>query len=113
MTANPGAPNPQTPDPETPNPQTPSPQTRLSRNPAVSVTDVEGEFFLVEPTRNEIYYLDAVTSGIWRLLEQPTDRAEVFETLAVAFPEEPPEQIAEDSARVIEEMLAAGLIREA
>ncbi len=86
---------------------------RYRRNPEVSVTEIEGEFFLVEPASNEIYYLDAVTSGIWRLLERPVGRAEIFETLAEAFPEEPPEQIADDTTRVLEEMLAAGLVRDA
>jgi hypothetical protein len=86
---------------------------RYRRNPEVSVTEIEGEYFLVEPASNEIYYLDAITSGIWRLLETPVDRAGIFETLADAFPEEPPDQLAEDSARVLDEMLAAGLIRPA
>jgi hypothetical protein len=85
---------------------------RYARNPAVSTTEIEGEFFLVEPDSNEIYYLDAVTSGIWRLLDSPAGRAEIFETLAEAFPDEPPDQIADDTAKVLDEMLAARLIRQ-
>jgi hypothetical protein len=86
--------------------------TRLVRNPDVAVTEVEGDTFLVEPSGNRVFYLDAVTSGIWRLLETPASRAEVFETLAEAFPDEPPDQIADDTAKVLDDMLEAGLVRE-
>ena len=45
---------------------------RYCRNPVVSTTAVEDDLFLVEPEGQDVYYLDAITSGIWRLLEEAT-----------------------------------------
>ena len=76
----------------------------LRRNPAVSCTEVEGELFLVEPQSGEIFYLDAITSGVWRLLEAPRSRAEVIATVAAAFPGQPAERIAADVSKVVAEL---------
>ena len=73
---------------------------------------VEGEFFLVEPLSNEIFYLDAVSSGLWRLLESPQKTEDLIATLQAAFPEQPEDQIAADATRMIEELQAAGLVRD-
>lgn len=55
-------------------------EARYCRNPAVSATEVENDLFLVEPEGQDVYYLDAVTSGIWRLLEAPATRQEILNT---------------------------------
>ncbi|WP_119169374.1 PqqD family protein [Algihabitans albus] len=85
---------------------------RYFRNPAVTLAELEGQFFLVEPKVGQPYHLDTITSGIWRLLETPVAGPEIFEALAEAFPEEPPEQIVDDSARALDDLLAAGFVRE-
>ncbi|SMF62976.1 Coenzyme PQQ synthesis protein D (PqqD) [Tistlia consotensis] len=82
----------------------------LRRNPAVTTTEIEGEFFLVEPASGEIFYLDAVTSGIWRLVEQPCDEAEILSTLAAAFPETAAERLRGDVGRLLAEMRQARLL---
>lgn len=82
----------------------------LTRNPAVTVTELEGEFFLVEPNSGEIYYLDTIASGLWRATEEGATRGELIELMAAAFPEVPPETIRADVERVIGEMIDGSLL---
>lgn len=83
---------------------------RYQRNSAVSETEVEGDFFLVEPVSGEIYYLDAITSGIWRMLDVPRDRSEILDVLERAFPETPASRIVRDLDRALAKMLRSKLI---
>lgn len=83
---------------------------RYRRNPQVRATDVEGEFFLVEPQSGQIYYLDQVTSGLWRMLAEPMDRQELIETYREAFPEHPPEQVTAEVGAALEDMLSGRLV---
>lgn len=84
--------------------------SRLRRNPAVTTTEIEGEFFLVEPDSGEIFYLDAVTSGVWRLVETPCAEPEILQTLAAAFPDTPVERLRADVERLLAEMRQARLL---
>jgi hypothetical protein len=83
---------------------------RYRRKAEVRATDVEGEYFLVEPQSGQIYYLDQVTSGLWRLLAEPLTREELIETYAEAFPDQPATQLARQVAAALEEMVAGGLV---
>lgn len=83
---------------------------RYRRNTAVRETEVEGEFFLVEPTSGEIYYLDAITSGVWRLLDVPRGRGEIRAVLGQAFPETAASRIDRDLGRALADMLKGKLI---
>ncbi|MGO1119649.1 PqqD family protein [Rhodovibrionaceae bacterium A322] len=85
----------------------------LQRNPNVTASEIEGEYFLVEPLSNEIFYLDAVSGGLWRLLEQEQGAEDIIATLQAAFPDQPAETVAADVKKLIADMLAAELIREA
>lgn len=82
----------------------------LKRNPAVTTTEIEDEFFLVEPDSGEIFYLDAVTSGIWRLVETPCSEPEIVATLTAAFPEAEPAQVRGDVERLLADMRQARLV---
>ena len=84
---------------------------RYSRHPAATLIELEGQFFLVQPCGGRPFPLDSLTSGIWRLLQVSLPWSDVFEALAEAFPEEPPDQLADDGARALAELLAAGLVR--
>jgi hypothetical protein len=84
--------------------------TVLRRNAAVTTTEIEGEFFLVEPDSGEIFYLDAVTSGIWRLVESPCSEREIVATLRAAFPDADPSQLRADVEVLVSEMRKAGLL---
>lgn len=41
-----------------------------ARNPAIAATEIDAETFLVEPDSGEAYYLDEVSSALWRFLTQ-------------------------------------------
>ena len=56
------------------------------RNPAVSATEIDAETFLVEPDEGEVFYLDEVSSALWRFLSEARQQAEIIETFAAAFP---------------------------
>jgi hypothetical protein len=78
---------------------------RYRRNPAVTTTEFENEFFLVEPDEDEVYYLDALSGGVWRLLERPQTLEDLVEVYEAAFPETPGEQIGRDLRAMLADML--------
>ena len=47
------------------------------RNPAVSATEIDAETFLVEPDEGEVFYLDEVSSALWRFLSEARQQAEI------------------------------------
>ena len=83
---------------------------RYRRNPAVSETEVDDEIFLVEPESEEIFYLDSVTSGLWRLLAEPKTLAEAQAVLRAAFPDQDAAAVERDVAAAFEDMSARRLI---
>ena len=83
---------------------------RYCRNPAVRTTEVENDLFLVEPEGQDVYYLDAVTSGIWRLLEAPATREEILDTYRAAFPDQEAGALASDVRAAFDDMLARRLV---
>ena len=82
----------------------------LIRNPAVTVTELEGEFFLVEPDSQEIYYLARIARGLWRAAESGTTQEELCELMVAAFPDSPAEAIRADVERVVGEMVSGQLL---
>ena len=86
---------------------------RYVRNTAVEISEIGDELFLIEPAGEKMYYLDEVSSGVWRLIEPSCERTELFEIYAAAFPDIKTEQLTQDLTKVIDDMCAAGLIREA
>lgn len=85
---------------------------RYQRNTAVSEFDLDESLFLVEPVSEEIYYLDAVSAGLWRLLEEPQDMGEILAVFAEAFPDTEPTRIERDVASALADMGARDLVRE-
>lgn len=83
---------------------------RYCRNPAVSTTAVEDDLFLVEPEGQDVYYLDAMTSGIWRLLEEAASREEILATYAEAFPDQDAATLSRDVGAALDDMVARGLV---
>ena len=60
---------------------------RYKRNSAVSETELDGEIFLVEPETEEVFYLDAMSAGLWRLVAAPQSLGETVEVYHAAFPD--------------------------
>lgn len=83
--------------------------TRYQRNSAVTETEIEGETFLVEPEGEEIFYLDKVSSGLWKLLAEPRNIYELQAVFGAAFPDIDPDQIAADVAAALADLVARDL----
>ena len=83
---------------------------RYQCNPAVSETEIDDEIFLVEPESEEIYYLEPVTSGLWRLLAEPKTLAEAQAVLRDAFPDQDAATVERDVAAAFEDMSVRKLI---
>lgn len=80
------------------------------RNPAVTETTLDDDVFLVEPVTGEVFYLNAVTSGLWTLFAAPGSATDATAAYRDAFPEEPAEKIVADVRSAIEDMLTRELI---
>ncbi len=83
------------------------------RNPAIRATDVEGEFFLVEPESGQIFYLDRIASGLWRLLDEPQEEGEILATFREAFPDEPADRLEGEVAEALRGLVGDGLVTRA
>lgn len=83
---------------------------RWQRNPAINETVVEDEMFLVEPDSQEVFYLDRISSGLWRALAEPQDEAGLVALFATAFPGTPRATIARDIAAALTELKRRKLV---
>lgn len=82
---------------------------RFQRNSTIGFTVVDDETFLIEPESQEVFYLDPVSSALWRLLEEPRTAEEMVELFVAAFPDRPAEEISRDIAAATADLLARGL----
>jgi hypothetical protein len=80
------------------------------RNPAVSETTLDDDVFLVEPGTGEVFYLNAVTSGLWTLFERPTSIPDATTAYREAFPDEPADKLVADIRGAADDMLMRDLI---
>lgn len=71
---------------------------------------MDDETFLVEPKEQEIYYLDAITSALWRCLADPRNKADIERLFIEAFPDADEKAIRHDLEAAIDDMLQRGLI---
>lgn len=83
---------------------------RFQRKPGISETPVDDGVFLVEPQSQEIFYLEAISCGLWRELAEPRTRADLHELLGAAFPEVAAERIAADVAAVLDDLIDKRLV---
>lgn len=87
-----------------------SDETLYVRHPAIAATEIDAETFLVEPDSGEVFYLDEVSSALWRFLTQNRSRSEIVETFTAAFPDTAAEKIDTDIKAALEDMIARGLV---
>jgi len=83
---------------------------RYRRNPEVRATDVEGEYFLVEPASGQIFYLDRLASGLWHLLAEAQAEAEILGAYRAAFPDEPATRVEEEVGAALQQLVADRLV---
>lgn len=84
--------------------------TKFKRNAAVTATEIDDGIFLVEPETQDIYFLDAVSSGLWRLLAEPQTLADMQGIVREAFPDQEPAALDADVTAAIEDMAARQLV---
>jgi Coenzyme PQQ synthesis protein D (PqqD) len=65
--------------------------------------------FLVDPQRNAIHALNPVGAAVWKQLADLSSRAELAQTLHLAFPGVARRLIERDLAAMLERLLDAGL----
>jgi len=80
------------------------------RRPDIGETEVDADLFLVDPRSEEIYHLDAHAAGLWRLLAEPRDRAEIEQVFAAAFPEADADRVRRDLDQALRRLQAQDLI---
>ncbi len=83
---------------------------RYTRKPGISETEIDDGVFLVEPQSQEIYFLDAISRGLWRLLGEANSLADLQNVVRQAFPDQAPADIDRDVAAALGEMSERGLI---
>jgi hypothetical protein len=69
--------------------------------------------YVADPEGRAIKRLDPLASAVWEMLAVPFAASDLNEVLAGAFPDTPRERIADDVARLLRDMAAAGLIEAA
>ena len=83
---------------------------RYGQRPGVSATVIDGDVFLVEPDTEEVFYLNAVAGGLWRVLAEPMALAELTALMRSAFPEREEAEVDADVAATIEELTRRRLL---
>lgn len=87
-------------------------EKKYRRREDVSETDVDGEIFLVEPGSQDVFYLDLVGAGLWRLLENPLALSEAATVFRAAFPDAANETLEKDLAATLKSLKQARLVVE-
>jgi len=80
------------------------------RKAGVSETEIDDGLFLVEPASQEIYFLDAISRGLWRLMAEASSLQDLQHVVREAFPDQAPAEIDRDVAAAIAEMSARNLV---
>lgn len=80
------------------------------RNPAVTETSLDDDVFLVEPESGDVFYLNAVTGGLWTLFAEPATQADALATFRAAFPDQPEDQVTRDVEAAIADLRSRDLI---
>ncbi len=83
---------------------------RLRRSDGVTERIADGELFLVDSSREAIYHLNPVGTGLWRLLDGGCDVADAIGILHAAFPEASRADIERDVAKLVKDLQARGLL---
>lgn len=86
---------------------------RFRQSEGVVLREVDGAVFLADESGRGIFALDPLGGAIWRLMEEPGSAAEIAALVADAYPGIAPGRIAVDVDRLIEALLARGLVRPA
>ena len=78
----------------------------------VEVREVDGLVFLVDGRRDTVYHLNALGSGLWRLLAEATDMETALDVVGQAFPDEKTDAVEKDVRALIGDLVEKGLVTE-
>jgi hypothetical protein len=82
----------------------------LARVAGISATPVESETFLVDAAGREIYHLDTIASGLWRVLETPQSLDALHGVFCDAFPDVESARIRTDLEACLADLLRLGFV---
>lgn len=78
---------------------------RIARRDGIDATEVDEDVFLVEPDSEEVFHLNPVAAGLWRLLAEPMTVAELQAAVREAFPDRPGAAVDAEVAAAVAELL--------
>lgn len=78
---------------------------RIARRDGIDATEVDEDVFLVEPDSEEVFHLNPVAAGLWRLLAEPMTVAELQAAVREAFPDRPRAAVDAEVAAAVAELL--------
>jgi coenzyme PQQ synthesis protein D (PqqD) len=84
--------------------------TRISRDPAVITTEVDGDVVMMSIERGLYFGLDDIGSDIWRRLETPRSFEELADELTASYDGDR-SQIIDDLRQLLTAMIARGVLR--
>jgi hypothetical protein len=85
---------------------------QLRRAPGIGERIVGADMFLSDPSGEDLYHLNLVGAGLWRLLDGACSLEEAKSVLCKAFPDIAAARISEDVDRWVIELLEQGLLIE-
>ena len=83
---------------------------RYTRNPEARETELDGEIFLVEPKTEEVFYLDEMGAGLWRLMTAPLSMEDAISVYQAAFPDIDAVRVQNDLRIALQALVDRGLI---
>ena len=84
--------------------------TAYRRVAGVSETAVDADLYLVAPGSPDIFHLDPLAAGLWRLLQEPATETALAAVMVEAFPRADPAQVAADVAHSLALLCSQGLV---
>jgi hypothetical protein len=79
--------------------------SRIARRDGIDATEVDADVFLVEPDSEEVFHLNPVAAGLWRLLAEPMALAQLQAAVREAFPERAGAEIDREVSEAVAELV--------
>lgn len=80
------------------------------RNPKVAERIIDDSSFLVDTENDTVFYLNTISTGIWKILKDPTSLSDTINIVQQAFPDLPSNKIEKDVSKLIKKMHSRNLI---
>jgi hypothetical protein len=84
---------------------------RFLQSPAIIARRIDDTLFLINPHDESIFYLNALSAGLWHLLADPVSLGEATVTVQQAFPEISTDNITTDVSTLFTQLLEKQLIK--